>query len=51
MVNGNAYFVSVDEYGDVINITDKETEMVLDWIIDAENIKILHKNYQCLSVN
>lgn len=42
MVNGNAYFVSVDEYGNVTSISDEETEMILDWIIDAENIKVLH---------
>jgi len=41
MINDNAYFVSVDKHGDVISITDKETEIILDWIIDAKHIKVI----------
>lgn len=46
VITGNAYFVAINEHGNVSSLTNEQTETILNWIIDSEYINICNFNYE-----
>lgn len=46
VITGNAYFVAVDEHGDVVSLSNEQIEIIMNWIIDSEYINICNFNFE-----